>query len=78
MRSAGTKDLIAGLSSGDDVARRRKVQLAVNGLNAICLSTDDYLKSGEIDAVVNRIGKGSAIDRDLFTQNMNDLPAEGR
>ena len=73
--------LIAGPSSSGKTtfARRLKVQLAVNGLNAICLSTDDYFKErGETPLDENGEpdyeGFG-AIDRDLFTQNMNDLLA---
>ncbi|MCH4006510.1 MAG: nucleoside kinase [Eubacterium sp.] len=71
--------LIAGPSSSGKTtfARRLKVQLKVNGLDAICLSTDDYFKErGEtpLDENGDPDYEGfGAIDRDLFTQNMNDL-----
>ncbi len=71
--------LIAGPSSSGKTtfARRLKVQLRVVGLEAICLSTDDYFRErGETPLDENGEpdyeGFG-AIDKDLFTQNMNDL-----
>lgn len=73
--------LIAGPSSSGKTtfARRLKVQLEVNGLDAICLSTDDYFRErGEtpLDENGDPDYEGfGAIDRELFTQNMNDLLA---
>lgn len=73
--------LIAGPSSSGKTtfARRLKVQLEVNGLDAICLSTDDYFKErGEtpLDENGDPDYEGfGAIDRELFTQNMNGLLA---
>ncbi len=75
--------LIAGPSSSGKTtfARRLAVQLRVNGLHSLCLSTDDYFVERD-QTPLDENGKVNyegfdVLDRDLFCNNMNDL-LEGR
>ena len=73
--------LIAGPSSSGKTttAQRLRIQLRVNGLDPICLGTDDYFVERS-ESPIGEDGKPDyegldALDINLFNNNMNDLLA---